>query len=157
VVGKKTVTWVVLADGARARIVAQEGPGADLTSVYEEEDVEAKLPGREINADRPGRTFDSGGHGDAEAYGRHAYEPPVDPRRKNKADFIRSVVEVLEDAAHRGSFDRVVLIAPPKALGDLRALLSKNVSRMVSDEIPKDLVGVSIHDLPERLRDVLKV
>lgn len=155
-IGKKTVTWVVLADGARARIIAQDGPGAELTSVYEEEDVKAKLPGREINADRPGRTFDSGGRGDAAAQGRHAYEPPTDPRWKEQADFIRSVAELLEDAAHQGSFERLVLIAPPKALGELRASLSKNVSRMVCAELPKDLVAVSIHELPERLQDVLK-
>lgn len=155
-IGKKTVTWVVLADGARARIIAQDGPGAELKLVYEEEEAKAMLPAREIEADRPGRTFDSGGHGDAAAQGRHAYEPPTDPRRKQQTDFIRGVAEVLEDAANRGSFERLVLIAPPKALGDLRASLSKNVGRMVSAEIPKDLVNVSIHDLPERLQDVLK-
>ena len=155
-IGKKTVTWVVLADGARARIVAKEGPGAELKLIYEAEDATAKLPAREIEADRPGRTFDSGGHGDAAAQGRHAYEPPTDPRRKQQADFIRAVDEVLDAAASKGSFDRLVLIAPPKALGDLRASLAKHVSRMVSEEIPKDLVDVSIHDLPERLQDVLK-
>lgn len=154
-IGKKTVTWVVLADAARVRIIVQDGPGADLKSVYEEEDATAKLPGRELESDRPGRTFDSGGRGDADAPGRHAYEPPTDPRRKQQADFIKAVAEVLEDAAYKGSFDRLVLIAPPKALGDLRSSLSKNVSRMVSEEIPKDLVDVAIHDLPERLQDVL--
>ena len=44
-IGKKTVTWVVLADGARARIIAQDGPGAELTSIYEEEDVKGKASG----------------------------------------------------------------------------------------------------------------
>lgn len=155
-VGKNTVTWVVLADGARARVVANKGPGVDLQPVYEEEEAKAMLPAREIEADRPGRTFDSGGRGDAAAQGRHAYEPPTDPRRKEQAQFIGTVAEVLENAAHEGSFERLVLIAPPKALGDLRASLSKNVMRMVSAEIPKDLVNVPIHDLPERLQDVLK-
>jgi protein required for attachment to host cells len=156
VVGKKTVTWVVLVDGARARVVANTGPGIDLQPVYEKEDAKAMLPAREIEADRPGRTFDSGGRGDAAAQGRHAYEPPTDPRRKQQADFIKGVAELLEDAALKGSFNRLVLIAPPKALGDLRASLAKTVSRMVSEEIPKDLVDVPMHELPERLQDVLK-
>ena len=155
-VGKNTVTWVVLADGARARVVANKGPGVDLQPVYEEEEAKAMLPAREIEADRPGRTFDSGGRGDAAAQGRHAYEAPTDPRRKQQADFIKGVAELLEDAALKGSFDHLVLIAPPKALGDLRSSLTKNVSRMVSEEIPKDLVGLPIHELPERLQDVLK-
>lgn len=155
-IGKKAVTWVVLADGARARVVAKEGPGAELKPVCEEEEAQAMLPAREIEADRPGRTFDSGGRGDAAAYGRHAYEPPTDPRRKQQTDFLKAVAELLEDAANKGSFDRLVLVAPPKALGDLRASLSKNVTRMVAEEIAKDLVNVPIHDLPERLRDVLK-
>lgn len=142
-VGKKTVTWVALADGARARVVPNKGRSVDLQPVYKE-------------ADRPGRTFDSGGRGDAAAQGFHAYEAPTDPRRKQQADFIGGVAEVLEDAALKGGFDRLVLIAPPRARGDLRSSLTKNVSRMVPEEIPKDLVGVPIHELPERLQDVLK-
>jgi protein required for attachment to host cells len=62
----------------------------------------------------------------------------------------------LEDAALKGSFDRLVLIAPPRALGDLRSSLAENVSRMVPEEIPKDRVDVPIHELPERLQHVLK-
>jgi protein required for attachment to host cells len=37
-----------------------------------------------------------------------------------------------------------------------RIVLAKEVSRMVSQEIPKDLVNVPVHELPKRLQDVLK-
>lgn len=152
--GKRT--WVLLADGARARIIESEGRGSELKAVYEEEDVRARLPAREIDADRPGRAFDSGGRGDAAAQGRHAFETEVDPQRKEKADFMRGVAEILEEGARKRSYERLVIIAAPKALGDLRSFLSKNVSNLVSDEIPKDLVDVPLHALPERLGDLIK-
>ena len=37
-----------------------------------------------------------------------------------------------------------------------RVVLAEKVSRLVSEEIPKDLVNVPVHALPERLQDVLK-
>ena len=36
-------------------------------------------------------------------------------------------------------FDRLVLVAPPKFLGALRKELHKEVQKLVSDELPKDL------------------
>lgn len=154
--GKKAVTWVVLADGARARIVESEGPGSEVRPVYEEEDVRARLPAREINTDKHGRGFDSGGRGDAAAHGRHAYETSIDPQRKEQADFIRGLAEILDEGAQKNAYDRLVLIAPPKALGDLRASISKTVSGKVSEEVAKDLVATPLHALADRLRDVLK-
>lgn len=148
-VGKNTVTWIVLADGARAHIVQSMGAGGDLTTVYADEDVKAKLPSREINADRPGRTFDSGGEG------RHAYEPPSDPHRKEKADFIRGIADILEDGANKNAYERLILIAPPQALGDLRGSLSKRVSGKVANEVAKDLVATPLHALPARLEGLL--
>lgn len=146
---RKLKTWVVLADGARGQIFLSEGPG-HLETARDQVFIGSRLPGREIEADRPGRTFDSAGEG------RHAYVAPTDPRRKQKEEFARAIAAVLEDGADDGSYERLVLVAPPKTLGDLRALLSKRVARCVSSEVPKNLIEVPMHELPDRLRDVLK-
>jgi protein required for attachment to host cells len=51
----------------------------------------------------------------------------------------------------------VVLIAPPQALGDLRACLSKGVQAKVSAELAKDLTHLAVHELPDRVGAVLAV
>jgi protein required for attachment to host cells len=44
-------------------------------------------------------------------------------------------------------FDELVLVAPPKFLGALRKELDKEVERLVTDELPKDLSWFSGRDL----------
>ena len=43
--------------------------------------------------------------------------------------------------AHRGAFERLVVVAPPKVLGDLRSKLHKEVDDRVVAEIPKTLTN----------------
>jgi protein required for attachment to host cells len=148
---RKTITWVVVADGARARLLVNEGPGKGLDELPDGEMAAEHAPSRDIQADRPGRTFDSTGEG------RHAKEPPTDPHRDAKRRFAREVAGRLDAARKRGDFDRVVLIAPPQALGDLRACLSKGVQAKVSAELAKDLTHLAVHELPDRVGAVLAV
>lgn len=142
-------TWVVVADGARARVLTGGGKGARLRPAMDHEFIGSNIPSREIDADRPGRSFDSAGEG------RHAMEPPTDPRRKRKADFARSIALFLEAEAKRGAFDRLIIAAPPQALGDLRAELSDAVRAKIVHEINKDLVEAPADELTERLSQVL--
>ena len=152
---RKTTTWVVVADGARARRLVNEGPGKGLEELPGGAMAAEHAPSRDIKADRPGRTFDSAGQG------RHAKEPPTDPHRDAKRRFAREVAVRLDAAHKRGDFDRVVLIAPPQALGDLRACLSKGVQAKVSAELAKDLTKdlthLPIHELPDHVGAVLAV
>jgi protein required for attachment to host cells len=102
-------------------------------------------------ADRPGRTFDSAGHG------RHAMEPPTDPKRVEQHAFFTEVAERLEAAARGGKFDRLVLVAEPRALGELRRLLAPAVAAKVSAELDKDLTHLPPAEIGERLGGVLAV
>lgn len=147
-------TWFLVADGARARLLTMKsgrgtGQAQRLEPVLDREFIGSNIPSREIDADRPGRTFDSAGEG------RHAMEPPTDPRRKRKADFARSIANLLDGEAKRGAFDQLVVAAPPQALGDLRAEFSSSVQALVTAEINKDLVESTNEDLASRLSEVL--
>lgn len=147
-------TWFLVADGARARLLTlKDERGSDerrLVPAFGQEFIGSNIPSREIDADRPGRSFDSAGEG------RHAMEPPTDPRRKRKADFARSIATLLDAEAKRGAFAQVVIAAPPQALGDLRGELSAAVQSRVVAEINKDLVEASDAELFERLNEALK-
>lgn len=146
-----TTTWVLIADGARARVLAQARPFEALAPAFEEELIGTTAQSKEIASDRPGRSFDSAGQG------RHAMEPPTDPQRYAKFAFARELAERLEEAAHAHRFAKLVLVAAPKTLGDLRDLLPDAVRAKVVAEIDKDLTKVPLRELPKHLDSVLKL
>jgi protein required for attachment to host cells len=84
-------------------------------------------------------------------------EPPTDPQRYAKYEFARELAERLEEAVHAHRFERLVLVAAPKTLGDLRELLPDPVKSRVVAEIDKDLTRVPLRDLPKHLGSVLKL
>lgn len=146
---KSTVTWVLVADGSRARLLAGDGAGKGLEPALDQEFIGTNLASRDIASDRPGRSFDSGGEG------RHAMEPPTDPKRHAKQAFVRDVAGILEAARKRNEFERLIVVAPPQALGDLRSEFGVELQRMVIAEINKDLTQVPIRDLPDHLEKAI--
>ncbi len=148
---RKYTTWILIADGARAHIIANDGPGKGLKPVPGREYTGINLPTREIGTDKPGRTFDRAGTG------RHAKEPRVDWHQFEKHKFARSMAKVLDKAAGNGAFDRLVLVAPPQTLGELRGALDKKTRARITAESAKDLTNLSIHELPEHLSEVVRL
>ena len=146
---KKRNLWIVVADGAQARIYVNEGVGKGLVPVPNGEFASPNLKGREIVSDRPGRSFDRGGQG------RHAMESEVDPKRHEELSFARDVAAAVDARAKRNEFDRLVLVAPPRMLGDLRSVLSKTTLELVEAEIDKDLTKAKPQDLVKHLEDTV--
>ena len=144
-------TWIVVADGARARILLHEGVGKGLSQVPGLEMTTDHQPTREIGSDRPGRTHDRMGPG------RHAMEPRADWHRQEKAQFAKSIAERLAAELDRRSFDRLILIAPPTAMGDLRAALDDRTHALVAGEITKDLTKASDADITDQVGTLLAV
>lgn len=140
-------TWVVVADGARARILAGDPAAGTLELVMPELVGRGREKGAELMADRPGRSIDSSHVGD-----RHAMEPPTDPKEVEKQRFVRQLAERLTEALTEGRFARLVLVAPPRVLGELRAVLPEKVRAAVVHEVDKDLTWVPVHELPGHLR-----
>lgn len=146
---KPTRSWIVVADGAKARIFENHGPGKGLSARPEDEMHQALPPSRDIDADRPGRSHDRMGPG------RHAMEPPTDAHREEKRRFADLLAQHLNAAALNGVYDRLILVAAPKTLGDLRQSLDKQAAAKLDGELPKDLTQVPDHELPGHLGDVI--
>lgn len=141
---RQGITWVLIADGAKARLARHESTGGGALIPVRDFDG-ANQPGRDLTSDRPGRTFDSAGEG------RHAMQPTTDPKRYEKRRFAHELAGFLDAAAKRGDFDQLILVAPPQALGDLRDELPKAVIGMLVGELAKDLTNTPLHDLPDHL------
>jgi len=144
-------TWILVADGARARVLLNTGRGDGVTELPDFTVQCEHPPSGDIMADREGRSFDSHGKG------RHAMERPSDPHRRAKKTFAGTLAAMLAEQAARNSFDRLVIVAPPQMLGDLRAALSADVRGKVHAELAKDLTHMRDHELMPHLADVLAV
>lgn len=149
VMAKKLTKWFVIADGARARILAHEGAEGPLELVMDREHEASRERTRELGSDRPGRSFERW------TSARHGMEPPADWHRFEKRKFVENLAEILDDACTRQQFDHLVLVAPPRILGFLRKALAEATKGKVTAEIPKDLTTVPLHELPDRLREYL--
>lgn len=141
---KASKTWILIADGARARIFVNDGPGKGLKPAISKEFATENLPTREIISDRPGTNASGGAV-------RHGYAPRVDWHRFEKHRFAASMAAILNKEAKRHAFARLVLVAPPEPLGSLRASLDNATRGCVIKEIGKDLTNLTEHELPKRL------
>ena len=148
---KKTRTWILVADGARARILQSEGWGTGLTPVPGQAREMNNPPTREQGTERPGRVQESANSA------RHAMAPRVDWHRYEKHLFAAELAGVLNRAGHEKAFDRLVIVAPPSTLGDLRAKLDKNTRKRVTAELDKDLTNESLDDLQAQLEKIVPV
>ena len=143
---KKTVTWILVADGTQAVIYQNDGPGKGIHRATKT-DFSFELPSKvdDIASDQEGRAANPGGKG------HNALGPRTDPRRHLESEFLRSVAVVLEKAAQDKNFDRLILVAAPRALGELRNLLPPHAKSLVARELDKDLVHLSAQDLATHL------
>lgn len=150
---KPTVTWILVADGKRAQLYRNDGPAHGLARVPNGS-FELDLPPTHAGAaisERPGRVQESA------TSARHGIEPRVDPRRAVKAAFAAELAGKLDAELARGAFQRLVLVAPPRVLGELREHLSPRGRAAVAVEINKDLTHLGLPALAERIGKVLAV
>ena len=146
---RKRRTWIVVANGTTARALENEGVGKGLNPAPAFEMTVASPPTRELGSDRPGRVHDRFGQG------RHAMEPKADWHRQEKAEFAKAVAEKIESAARAGRYDRLVLVAPPTVMGDIRSALGRHARDLIIGEITKDLTRSDLADIDQHLGDVL--
>jgi protein required for attachment to host cells len=148
---KAHVTWIVVADRGRALVFENQGPGKGVKRAAIPQKESPHRAAREIMADKPGRAFDSHGQG------RHAMEPQTDPVKVEMRTFLAEVIGDLSRAHRDKKFDRLVLIAPPAALGEMRKLLPQELELLVIGEIDKDLTHANASELTRHLGEVMPV
>jgi len=125
-------TWVLIADGEKALFLRNRvdaiAPTLDVVR-KSENDNPSNL---EQSTDRAGRKQDAGA-------GQRSPMDDTDWHRLSKERFAHDLADILYTYAHRGAFDRIVVVAAPHVLGDLRDHLLKDVRDKVVAEVAKDL------------------
>jgi protein required for attachment to host cells len=141
---KKPKLWYVIADGGRARFVERDEKGAFRT-VSSLVATELHAKSSDLGRDRPARVMESA------TPGRSAIEPRRDLKEAAKEDFVKVIAEQLDAEHRRGQFEGLVLVAPPGVLTALKNHLSKPITKLVADDLQKDLTKVPDHDLTGHL------
>ena len=143
-------TYILIADGARARLLLSEGRGKPLAEVPGSEQAQDIRPDRELSAERPGRVHESA------TVERHAIERD-DLHRREKERFAQALADSLDRRLAAGEYDRVVIAAAPETLGTIRAALSERVRAVVLGDIAKDLTKLPNPQIRTHLGDRLPV
>ena len=128
---KPVRTRILIAGGARARIVINDGPGHGIQSV---KGMDFKPEAS--NSERPDMK---------------------DMPQEHKRRFACELGEQLEQKLQDNAFDRMIIFAAPSMLGELRSSLSSHIMNKVVEQVPKDLTHIPNKDLPKHLENVLAV
>ena len=136
--------WAVVHDGKKALILSNVGddvfPQLKVLSEYEHED----RPTHELGTSAPARVHESVGPR------RNTVEAP-DLHDRSEQQFIGQLVQRLESAIREGKVTRLIVIAPPRALGVLRGIYSATLKAAIREEIAKDWVKLPVGEIEKRL------
>jgi protein required for attachment to host cells len=142
---KKLKTWIAVVDGSRARIFERVGRNGNIAVVLERDEPEARKRTGEIVSDRRGRNTAAPG------IARHAMDPKTTAHEHLEETFVRGIAREIDHAAAVNRFDELIVIAPPRALGEMRQALSPSARSRVVNEIDKDLVQLNAKQLVDYL------
>jgi len=134
---------VIVGDGQKALFLRNKGHAQHVRLVVEQVLERDNPPTREQGTDRPGRSNASVG------VARSAMEE-TDWHHMAEERFAGELADALYRRAHANLFEKLVIIAPPKVLGDLRKSLHAEVIARVTGEIPKELTSHPVAEI-ERL------
>ena len=140
-------SFVLVADGRKSLFFRNEGDGEYPNLVVEHAEQHRDSKDREIKTDAPGRTFSSGGMSDA----RSAYSEE-DFHQQEEDRFAADMAEMLKTRALADDFASLIVVAPPRALGELRKHYDKEVERRLVAEVPKDLVNLPVDEIEKILQ-----
>lgn len=82
--------------------------------------------------------------------------PEVSDTEKDEATFSKQIAHRLYSMAHDNAFDRLVLIADPGTLGEVRPQLHHEVLDKIVLEIDKTLVNSTIEDIEKIIENEME-
>jgi len=140
-----TGRWVVVADGARARVFETHRDAPGLRPVLPYDLTASRLKDGERWADRAGQGRISAGHGGT------TLEPQTDPSDHEHELLAREVAQVLAHARHHHRVNAIVLVAAPSFLGRLRRAIDAQTRALVIAEDGRELSRLPEHELEGRI------
>ncbi|MEH2476112.1 protein required for attachment to host cells [Nitrobacteraceae bacterium AZCC 2161] len=133
-------TLILVGDGQKALFLRNRGNAQHVELIVERIFEQDNPATREQGTDRPGRSTASPGAA------RSAMEE-VDWHYIAKERFANELAEALYRHAHANLFEKLIIIAPPKVLGNLRKVLHAEVVERIAAEIPKEMTSHPVSEI----------
>lgn len=146
-----TKTWILVAHHSGARLFENDGPGKGLRALQEISHPEGKLKIQDITSDRPGRSSDS--QGMHHSFGKELH----DPKEHLTHQFVKHLAGILNEGRNQHRYTRLILVADPRLLGELRAVLDHQTAALVTATLNKDLMHIDERDIPQHLSGVIQL
>ena len=135
---------VLVADGRKSLFFRNEGDGTYPNLIVEEEEVHPNPAHHEQATDLAGRAVNS-------VDGRGSSMEEVDFHQQEEDRFAAETAEMLKSRALRNDYDALVVVAPPKMLGELRKHYHSEVEKRLIGEVAKDLTGMPVAEIEKIL------
>lgn len=140
--GIKHGTWVVVADGEKVLFLRNRTDSLDPNLDVREKETQENPKDIDQSANRPGRMPDVG-------HGQRSALDDTDWHELAKERFAADLAKTLYDKVHAGEIERIVLVAAPQVLGELRQEMHKEVQNRVVAEIDKTLTRHPVDEIEE--------
>lgn len=135
---------VLVGDGRKALFLRNTGTAWHPKLIIERLLHHDNARTRDIGTDKPGRAI--AGAGPA----RNAMEE-TDWHQLEETRFVHVIADALAAAAHTDAGIQIVVVLPPKALGDLRAGMDKTLKKHVVAEVAQDLTAHPLEEIERHL------
>ena len=137
-------TLVLVADGRKMLFLRNHGEGAQIDLRLEAHREQENAASRDQGTDAPGRSFSSVG-------ARRSAMGETDFHQIQEDRFAAEAADLLRERALSGDFESLVVVAPPRTLGELRKHYHKEVENRIVDEFHKDLTGCTVEEIEAAL------
>ncbi len=135
-----TDTLILVIDGRKSLFMRNIGTAlAPKFSVEQREETESP-PTRELLSDAPGRSF-------TRFSPRRSAMDEVDAHHQEEERFAATIATRLRERVLANDFGSLIVVAPPRTLGVLRAHYDPMVKARLLGEVPKDLTGHPISEI----------
>ena len=142
-------TMIVVADSSRARIFTADSAHAPLNEIETMAHPEGRMHEQNMVSDMPGKDSGKGGGGD------HAYQEKIEPKKQEMIEFAKRIADYLDGARNANKLDKLLIVAAPAFLGELRTHLSAETSKKIAFELDKNLAQHDVEDIRKHLSKFL--
>ena len=139
---------IVVADSARARVFTADSYNSPLNEIETMAHPEGRMHEQDMVSDMPGKGAGKGGSGD------HAFQEKIEPKEQEMIVFAKRVADYLENARKANNLIKLVLVAAPAFLGELRTHISNETSEKIVFELDKNIAHDSVEDIRKHLSNI---
>jgi protein required for attachment to host cells len=142
--------FVVVADGRKMLFLRNEGDATHPNLQVERKREQENPDNHEQSADVSGRAQSTRTAGGAFASGGGTMGN-ADFHQLEEDRFAAEIADLLKTRALNNDFESLIIVAPPKTLGEMRKHYHKEVSERLTGEIDKDLTGHTVSQIEDAL------